>query len=338
MKEKLVPSFPGYSSHVSLIIWALSLLLLVLTIILGIFSYKTYLNSGGFFISTTQTMYPVELIDREIHIMKPLCITDGCLTLLVGIIIICSAFLFLFLLLGKIIIKQSNSIGSFFTNKTILFLLGFLFTIGEFLMNLCKPKEPKEEEEEEDKTVDADKTVYIFGIIFSGLSFLSFFFTHYSINPGNNKVIKFLIKKVFLAPIICFHLYYLFYSTGKLLVENDLDVISEVLQLKDLQAKINNVQLLLIIAFIVFLGVIIFLLKDFIVGIIGILLFIGMITKSRKIEENIPTEGPFATLLKTYLEKAQAFTTITQATAIIGIIIICAEIILMIFVFKFKML
>lgn len=303
MKEKLVPSFSGYSSQTSLIIWAVSLVVLLATIILGIISYHSYYtNSVSFFITTTP---PVLLY--LINYYSPLSIDPVCLTIFVGIIIACSLGLFLFLLFGKLVANQSNSIGSFFTNKTILFIFGFLFTCGEFLMNLCKPK---------DNGSGLDKTICIFGIIFSGLSFLAFFFTHYSLTPGNNKIVTFFLKKVFMAPLICFHLYYLCCSIGGLFLENGYNK----------QDTINLIQGTLLAVFIVLIGMMVYILKDFILGIISIIVFIGMIIIISTFK------GGF------YGEKQETFHTITLIASILGIIVISAEIIGLIFIFRFRML
>ena len=328
MREQLVPSFSGYSSKTSLILWVISLVVLITTIMLGIFSYKAYYdNSVGFFITTTPPTYVYNIIiTLTLHFVTPLCLFPNFLTLFVGIVLLCSVFLFLFLLFGKLIIKQSNTVGLFFTNQTILFIFGFLFASGEFLMNLCKPKD-----DESSKTVSPNETVYIFGVVLSGLSFLSFFFTHYSIKPRDNKVINFLIKKIFLAPMICFQFYYLCYSIGRLIVKD----LSSVSELNNYQDKMNTTQLYLIIAFILFIGLMIYILKDFIIGIIGIVLLIGMVIQASKYSTSF---ADLENLLKDVVAKAQSFNTITQTASIIGIILLVAEIIFLIFKFKYQML
>ena len=325
MKDKLVPSFSGYSSKTSLILWAISLVVLLATIMLGIFSYKAYYDSSvGFFITTTPPTYVYNIIITvTLHFVTPLCLFPNFLTLFVGIVLLCSLFLFLFLLFGKLVIKQSNTIGLFFTNQTILFIFGFLFASGEFLMNLCKPKD------ESSKTVSPDKTVYIFGIVLSGLSFLTLFFTHYSIKPRDNKVINFLIKKIFLAPMICFQFYYLCYSIGRLIIEESTES-----ELSNYQDKMNTTQLYLIIAFILFIGLMIYILKDFIIGIIGIVLLIGMIIQASKYSTSF---ADLENILTDIVAKAQSFNTITQTASIIGIILLVAEIIFLIFKFKHQM-
>jgi hypothetical protein len=327
MKDKLVPSFSGYSSKTSIILWAISLIVLIMTIILGIFSYKAYSdNSVEFFITTTRPKYELNIILTIIkfYFVTPLCLFPNFLTLFVGIVLLCSVFLFLFLLFGKLIIKQSNSVGIFFTNQTILFIFGFLFASGEFLMNLCKPKDDSTE------IVSPNQTVYIFGIVLSGLSFLAFFFTHYSIKSRDNKIINFLIKKIFLAPMICFQFYYLCYSIGKLIVGE-----VSITELNAYQDRTNTTQLYSIIAFILFIGLMTYILKDFIVGIIGILLLIGMVVQASEYNESL---DDLEKTLKDFFTKSKSFITITQTASIIGIIILVAEIIFLIFKFKYQML
>jgi hypothetical protein len=192
-------------------------------------------------------------------------------------------------------------------------------------MNLCKPKDDSTE------IVSPNQTVYIFGIVLSGLSFLAFFFTHYSIKPRDNKIINFLIKKIFLTPMVCFQFYYLCYSIGKLIVDQEISVTN----INSYQDKTNTTQLYSIIAFILFIGLMTYILKDFIVGIIGVVLLIGMVVQASEYNESL---DDLEKTLKDFFTKSKSFVTITQTASIIGIIILVAEIIFLIFKFKYQML